>query len=367
MAQHLTMQLRIRNISRLEARLTVGLMLILSSCVGPILTPTPPYTIRYYGTRTSGNLTYSVGTFASGVCHMYCGYQLSTILPSGYEQAQIFLTGWRVENLGGTTTLQRIRLSTTAVHYDSASGKFDWEASADLRSNVGFGDEYRFTVYFSILLAKSAGARMTVFSDGCSAPTGGRCQQSTQIPNAIPAGWEPNAVAVRMFEMEVVSATVSGIPLNRLALNINQWNESGTTVDVPLECEMFDGTPTEPMKCKIEGVSIAMAPGETFHTRFGSGHTLTQFLASPTQSSPPSLPVDGALGGLDRFLLSYGSGQEAKTWSLAADYMDTVICPNNIDFCYDRIGFLGDTFRSQTNTHKFDMEITGFAIWTRPP
>src|SRR5215204_1361791 len=96
----------------------LGLLLALTSCTlsiptpaapSPLATagPTPAFSASYFGTQTSGNLAYTVGVFASGTCHRLCSYQLSTLLPAGYEQAEIFLTGWHVENLGGSTPLHK--------------------------------------------------------------------------------------------------------------------------------------------------------------------------------------------------------------------------------------------------------------------
>jgi hypothetical protein len=171
-----------------------------------------------------------------------------------------------------------------------------------------------------------------------------------------------------MFQVEAGAGTPpTGILLNRLALNIDQWRLSGQDLDASVECEMFDATPTEPMACAIEVVAITTAPGETFHVHFRSDHSANSFFSLSGNESTVGLPVDGAFGGLDRFLLTYGSGKEAKTWFWAADYNDIKICPNMRDFCYDRIGFLGDTFGSTRNILPFHEEINGFAIWTRPP
>lgn len=133
---------------------------------------------------------------------------------------------------------------------------------------------------------------------------------------------------------------------------------------------MGDATPTEPMSCRIDVIAIVAAPSETYQAHFASSHTApTFYMSSAKEPLPPASipPVDGAFGGLERFLLTFPITRESKTWSWAADYRDILICPDMIDFCYHRIEFLGDTFGSRTNLVTFDMEFKGFSIWIRPP
>jgi len=355
-------------------RWVISLILILLACISPpifVKTPNPipvsvptPSSINYFGATTSGNVAYTVGTLVSGVCRELCSYKVSTILPAGYDQARIFLTGWHVENLSRATTLHRLHLSSDMLSYNPTNGKFVWQATADVRFTNDIEDQYRFTLFFTIVLVKTSAAKLTVLPIGCSSSGTGICNQNSIVSNILPAGWELAALGVSMFQLE---AGINGILLNRLALDASNSSPSGADLNAAVQCEMFDATPTEPMSCMSQLVAVITAPGETYHVHFQSGHASTKFFSSSYKEPPPGEEVDGGFGGFDRFLLTFPSGQESTTWSWAADYNDISLCPDLINFCYNRFGFLGDTSGSQNNTLTFNIELSGFAVWTRPP
>ena len=372
---------------------TLLLALIVSACDGniptsspPTLSPAPstpapstlapptsalPYKVRYTGPFISGNIAYILGKLVSGKCNLFCSYPLATVLPPGYGQAEVLLTGWQAENLGGSTRLHRLALSARSMAYDPATGNFNWEAAADIRETADFGDEYRFTLYFTIVLTKPAGAQLVVFPHTCSKAAGAYCKSNIIVASIIPPGWELLALGVQGFALQSGSGSPpNGILLNHLAIDVSSWKPVGSDLDTHMNCEMGDATPTEPISCGIDVIAIVAAPGEAYQVHFASSHTSpTSYTSNATEIPPPLAipPMDGAFGGLERFLLTFPIKHESKTWSWAADYNDILICPNMIDFCYNRIGFLGDTFGSMTNLVAFDMEIKAFSIWIRPP
>ncbi|MGH7515617.1 MAG: hypothetical protein ACREOQ_22160 [Gemmatimonadales bacterium] len=310
-------------------------------------------------------MAYVVGLLVSGTCSARCVYPVTAALPPGYSQVEILLTGWHTENLGGSTPLQQLTLGTRPVAYDPVTGHLAWEAIADIRHAAGSGDEYRFTLYFSIILTKLAGARLRVFQNHCSSAGGGECHSGKILPHPNFPGWDVLAIGIRGFTLE--AGTAGGLLLSRLGLKTSYLIPPGTSdVVSSLRCTMQDVTPTEPITCRAELVGVIAAPGEGFAVHFSSRHYGLQFLSLPAHENPPALPVDGAFGGLEAFSLSFGTSDEAKTWSLAADYNDILLCPDDVNFCYNRFGFLGDTFGAPGNVLKFLVELAGFGIWTRP-
>jgi hypothetical protein len=334
----------------------------------PTTTPvTSPPKFTYTTLRSSGNIAYKIGVFSSGPCHLLCSYADTVAGPPGYDHAEVLLTGWSVENLGGPTPLQKLTLGGKLVSYDAATGDIEWEAAADLRAHAWTGDEYRFTLDVTLILTKTAGVQLLQHPNGCGSPGGGECQQRKVLPNAIPPGWDFLALGVRTFTLEAGAGNPpNGILLSRLALRTRGSRAVGTDFVSQVDCALHDATPTEPMACRADLIGIVAAPGEAFTAHFNSGHYAVQFFSSTGVEPPPGQPVDGAFGGLEDFLLSFGTPAASRTWSWAADNNDILLCPDNINFCYKRIGFLGDSLGTAVNALKFRLEIAGFAIWTQP-
>jgi hypothetical protein len=330
--------------------------------------PAPTFKVTYTPRHTSGNLAYTTGVLTSGVCHLQCTHRVSVPVPSGYEQAETILTGWSAENLGGPTRLQRLTIGVTPLAYDAVAGNLEWQADVDVRADAGAGDEYHFTVYFTIVLAKSQGARLIPLRGGCSAPTGGSCSQRKTQASFVAPGWGMPALGVRGITLEAGAGNPpGGISLSRIAMHTSRTRLTGNDLGLDLDCAMHDATPVEPMSCDMDLLAIASAPGETFETHFSSGHYAVQFFnSSSVREHPPGLPVDGAFGGMNDFVLTFGTTTESKTWAWAADYNDILLCPDKINFCYYRLGFLGDSASAATNLLKFRLEVAGFGIWTRP-
>lgn len=335
--------------------------------VAMLATCSQPKKVRYTGLHTSGNIAYVIGTLESQVCHISCSYQTSTTLPSGYDQAEVLLTGWDVRGLGGASTLRKLRLSARTIRYDPTSGNFDWEAAADVRTAADSGDEFTFMLYLSIVLTKQAGARLAGIRYGCGSPMGGQCHGRILVQNMLPPGWGPVILGVGGFALEAsVGSVSSGILVSRLRMDASRWLTSGADFVSYLDCAMHDATPTEPMTCSLDAIALVAARTETFQVHFSTTDTSLTRVGVSEMAAPPG-PVDGAFGGLDGFQLSYPGAQQSKTWGWAADYVDIVICPDKIHFCYYRIGFLGDRLGSLTNFLKFAVENKGFGVWTRPP
>lgn len=325
----------------------------------------PKQSVNYSSPHISENIAYVVGVYTSGKCNAYCSQNLSTSLPDSFDQAEIFLTGWRAENVSMVTTLRKIMLSARSFSYDPVSGSFDWEAAAEILSTSDAQEDYYFTLFFTIVLTKNAGARLAIAKNVCTG-LAGRCKGNIVIPNVVPSGWDFLALGVRAFELEVPITSSTGISINRLSIDMSEWMTQGTDLVSNVFGAIHDATPKEAMTCNVEAIGIVAAPGETFQQRFSNDHDASSFFGLSHMVKPPGLPVDGGFGGLEAFELRFLNYQESKTWAWAADYVDILICPNMIDFCYHEIGFLGDQFGATTNFLDFNLKNKGFAIWTRP-
>jgi hypothetical protein len=327
----------------------------------------PVQDVQYQGPYASGNIAYYLGGFTSGVCHMTCSILLSTSLVPTFDQAEIFLTGWHAEHLGGLTPMHRLEFGAVALGYDSATGQFDWEARADIRSAPFAGDEYQFQLFFAIVLTVSAGAQLVSLQPQCMAPAGGTCMSHLSVPNLVPSGWEVAAVAVKRFRIDAIAGnSAGGVLLQRVAMNVGGWTVSGSTLDVPLTCAMHDSLRREHVVCEVEAFAIIAEAGETAHARFNSADSSSVFFHQSGFERALNPVVDGGFGGLDGFALSFAPGEEASTWAWAGNYNDILICPNRRDFCYHGYGFIGDRFGMHVNTRTFDIELSGFVVWTRP-
>lgn len=324
----------------------------------------PEQSITYSTPHVNGNLAYVVGVYTSGKCYKYCSQNLSIVLPDSFDQVEIFLTGWKAENVGMVTTLRKIMLSARSLSYSPITGVFDWVAAAEILS-PSTKEEYFFMLFFTIVLTKNIGARLSIITNGCTGPAG-RCKGNVVIPNVVPSGWDFLALGVRAFELEVPVASPPGVLINCLSIDMSDWATQGTDLVSNLFGAMHDATPKEFMSCNVEAVGIVAAPGETFQHRFSNDHDASSFFSLSHIIKPPGLPVDGGFGGLEAFELRFLNYQESKTWAWATDYVDIEICPDMIHFCYHEIGFLGDQFGVMNNYLYFNLKNKGFAIWTRP-
>ena len=116
-------------------------LIVISGCIPS--TPPPYNNVQYDNTVSSGNIAYTEGVIESGICYMSCRYQLSTTLLPDYDQVEIFLTGWDAHYIDRATTLQKLSLGVKSSNYDPVTGRFDWEASADIRDNRNAEEKYK--------------------------------------------------------------------------------------------------------------------------------------------------------------------------------------------------------------------------------
>lgn len=303
-------------------------------------------------------------------CRAICAYQLTTKLPTGFDQAEIFLTGWRVENQRWTRTLWKLSLGVKSQYYDPTTGRFVWEALADVRSTAYPDDTYVYIINFTILLTKSAGATQLIISNECSAPMG--CTDFKVVPNSGPANWQEAALSIRSFSLEApYGITSTGTLVSQLSLNMTSWQITSAGFESALHCEMPDiSSMSTMMHCSAEAIGLVAAPGEIYRfpiESYSGSFTSGAFFTRSGDVRPPALPVDGAFGAWDSFKLQFLNNIQSNTWSWAAGYDDSNFCMDRIRYCFTEWAFLGDQFFSLTNQFPFELANSGSAIWTRPP
>lgn len=263
-----------------------------------------------------------------------CSHNFSHNVATGYTQAEIFLSKWEFQIKGPLSAMyglgdeiSRIQLEIDKTAYNSTTGTFDWNLTADMRS--ANGEEFEITVFYTIVLSKNApGNQISTFlsrySNSCSGDETGSCNSGyknhtgSRPPTTTFAGY-----AIRGFNIGTRSGNHLALSELRIDLAHDAVNTSTTTMRQDLHCGMIgdiNATTPEPTDCSVSSIGISI---NTNHV-----HSVESFFHDGSYPNPnvyaylkeltfvPSSTLDGVFVGQKAFKVNFDSNYQDMTYAI---------------------------------------------------
>ena len=347
---------------------TLFLMTLATGC-GPTPSPQPPVppiaaapvvTGKYIS--TSGNTFIQYYTYASGTCGTgtNCNFRGVIRPKSGYEQAEVFLTGFTIERHAGADKVQGMSAEVQKFRYEPATGEMEIGVNGTLQT----GQPYSFNISFVVLLTTNAAAKFTHVGNGCNGVS--ECHVLVSSPGAVPAGKHYIGLGTRM----VFLGTDSGpFNVNALSMHLDRINNTVPPGDVEIDylCAFRDANADRKMFCEWSASIIAFDPAEMDrndssifpqYTVLGNSVLVAQqHNAKPKPFSGGT--ISGYFDALEGMSLFYGPGQENPIWMVdaSASGFQTSGSPATAGEVQYGI-FMGTTFGDKVNAQPYDFQVS---------
>jgi hypothetical protein len=276
----------------------------------------------------------------------------------GFEQAEVFLTGFALERSNSSAPLQGIGASVDKVHYDASTGDLAIRVYGTFQS----GQSFTYEISFVVLLTSNAAAKFTPLGNGCSDLV--LCHVVSTFPSAVPAGMRLVGFATRKYFLGT-----NGSPMNVLALSMSKNGISGFSPagpgNVDYVCAFRDATSSKKMFCEWSASIIAFDPAEMVAA---SSNPLPEYMFLGQSSTTDRLThtyqvsaggsARGMFNALEGVSLFYTATQDQPVWRVEASASDFQISgspPNSGSAEYGL--FLGTTFGDRVNTTPYSYQM----------
>jgi len=184
-----------------------------------------------------------------------CDFDGTIRTKPGFEQSEVFLTGFALERSSSSAPLQGISASVDKVRYDASTGDLAIRVYGTFQS----GQNFSYEISFVVLLTSNAAAKFTPLGNGCSDVA--LCHVVSTPASAVPVGMRFIGFATRKYFLGT-----NGPPMNVLALSMSKNGISGFSPagpgNVDYICTFRDATSSKRMFCEWSASIIAFDPSE---------------------------------------------------------------------------------------------------------
>lgn len=331
---------------------------IVATLVCGVLVQRAEAAITYGTAYNSGNVYVRHGAATAFPCAgggTCVSAEQSVTLGTGYDKAEIYMTGFlgKYTQAGSPQNIRIFKVGLEKVSYTSGTGVFKWKLAGEIRASSGSAEPWEVDVHFVIVLTKNAGADVRFHTLGsCMATAGDTCTGTSTLTGAAVNGMDFAGVAIANFSLTRTDGT-AGIPIHRMAVDLTSYTISGTDVSLTHTCTFGDASPSgENMACTVYAVTFAANNSETDNSaRALTDSAKTAPVATASSDSAGAVNIDGVLGSVAAWDLSFDSSGEHKLWRWEAGFKNISATLGATDFMnYTRIGFLGDTWNSTTTS-----------------
>jgi hypothetical protein len=347
--------------------------LVLGGCVvppPPTPTPTPsptpppalPVQIASFQS-TSGRTIIQYYTYTSPPCGtgVGCDFRGIVATPPGFDQVEVFLSGFDIETLNQEDKINRIKAEVHKFRYDPTTGDLEVGVTGNL--STGTPQPYSYEVTFVVLLTDAAAARFTQVGNGCTGVAD--CHVIKTLPGAVPPGMHYIGLGTRIFDLGSDSGP---LPINALSMHIDGLTITPPPdVQVDYACVLRDAAAANKMFCEWDASIIAFDPAEMDRNDsniFPQYTMLARNVSSAKTFFGQARPFSGGtiagfLDALEGVSLFYGQGQEHTIWrvdSSASGFQMNGVPPNVAITEYAM--FLGVTFGDVVNTQPYSFQLS---------
>jgi len=292
--------------------------------------------------------TYDASPCGGGVA---CGFRGVINVYKGYDVAEVFLSGFRLEALAQADAVSQVNATAQKFNYDPATGAMEVGVNSGVAT--ASGQQYATSVTFVVLLTRNGVASFTPISSGCAGVAS--CSITRSLPGAVPAGMKYIGLATSNWSLGSGSGP---LVLNTLSGAIDALTVSAPQVDLRYLCMMQDGSAANRMWCEWSAKVVAFDPAE-MEQNGSSVFPQYTFLAWNTPSlqawtehatSPSHARIRGFLDAFEGLTLTYQTfpsvpGAQNPVWLIESTASNFRIDPNAADTALTDYGiFLGTKF-----------------------
>ena len=294
-----------------------------------------------------------------------CGFRGNIHVYAGYDGAEIFLSGFRLEGLLQADAVSQATVSVQKFRYDPVTGAMEVGVSSGIAT--ASGQQYATTVTFVVVLTRGGVATFTPISTGCGGVAS--CGITRSLPGAVPAGMQYIGLATSNWSLGSGSGP---LVLNTLSGHLDSLTVSPPQVDLRYLCMMQDGSAANRMWCEWGAKVVAFDPAEMEqngssifpqYTFLGwntpSSHAWTEHATSPSHAR-----LAGFLDAFEGLTLTYQTfppvpGTQNPVWLVESMASNFRIDPNAADTALTDYGiFLGTKFGNYTTAQNYAYQLS---------
>jgi hypothetical protein len=311
---------------------------------------------------TSGHTFIQYYSYASSLCGTgaNCDFRGVIHAKGGFDQAEVFLTGFAVERRTSADKVQGISATVQKFRYDPVTGDME------IGVNGGFqtGQPYSYRISFVVLLTSGAVATFTRVGNGCNGV--GQCHVIVSPTGSVPAGKHYIGLGTRTLFL----GTDRG-PMNVNALSMHLDSISNVAppgnVNIDYLCAFRDAGAAQKMFCEWTASIIAFDPAEMDrndsalfpqYTVLGHATPVAQRLNGMARPFSGGT-IAGYFDALEGVSLFYDAGKEHPIWLVDASAAGFQLSGSPPTSGMAEYGvFLGTTFSDRVNAQPYSFQVS---------
>lgn len=331
--------------------LAAGLWLVPSAAAAPA-----PVLIQHFQSA-SGKTNIEYYSYDAPACGASgsCMFRGVIKVPPGFEQAEVFLSGFRVDAVQQADAVQQVSATVNKYRYDAAAGDLEVSVGAVLRTRSG--QDYSLHVSFVVVLTGNDVARFTAINTGCAGVL--NCTITRSLAAAVPAGMRYIGLATQNWHIGSASGPLL---LNTLSGHLDSLTVAPPAVNLDYLCVMQGGKRKNKMFCEWAAKVIAFdaaemepaaSPIPPAYTFLAWNVATRAFWANHTTISSHT-PIAGFLDAFEGLTLTYQNfpyvpGVQHPIWQIESSADNFRIDPTASDTAVTDYGiFLGTRFGNTT-------------------
>jgi hypothetical protein len=195
--------------------------------------------------------------YDSGLCApgTNCDFRDVISVPSGFDQAEVFLSGFQLGTEVQEDAVERITAAVQKHRYDAATGELEMSVFSRLAS--GMGQNYSYRVTFVLILTGATVATFTPIGGGCIGTAS--CSITDTLQGAVPAGMHYIGLATRNWDFGSDSGPLR---INTISGHVNNVVVGATDVDIDYMFFLHDASAQNEMFAEWGAAVIAFDPAE---------------------------------------------------------------------------------------------------------
>ena len=311
---------------------------------------------------SSGKTQIEYYAYKSGQCGagLSCDFQGSIHVARGYEQAEVFLSGFELEAATQADAVSQVTVSVSKKRYIASTGELNLSVIAVLRTRSG--QNYSYRVSFVVILTAGNVAYFSPVSTGCSGVAS--CRIVRSFPSAIPRRMHYIGIATHNWSVGSLSGP---LVLNTLSAHQDGLTVQPPSVHIEYLCAMWDKTQNKRMFCEWGAKVIAFDPAEMEQNgssifpqyTFASWGTNVRHYWTNHSASPSRTRIAGFLDAFEGLTLTYQTfpympNVQYPVWLIESSAGNFQVSGNAPDTALTDYGiFLGSNFGNYTTAQKF--------------
>lgn len=286
-----------------------------------------------------------------------CTFRGVIKVPKGFQQVEVFLSGFRVEAAKQADAVQQVSATVNKYLYDAATGDLEMSVGAVLRTKSP--QDHALRVSFVVVLTAENVARFSAINTGCAGTL--NCTITRWLPAAVPPGMRYIGLATQNWHIGSASGPFL---LNTISGHLDSLTVAPPAVNLRYLCVMQGGKGKNKMFCEWAAKVIAFDPAEMEPAAspippaytFLAWNVGTRVSWANHSPIPSHTPIAGFLDAFEGLTLTYQyfpyvPGVRNRIWLIESSADNFRIDPSANDTAVTDYGiFLGTQFGKTTST-----------------